>query len=82
MLPSQDHETLSSSPTNATSVAPHTQDQSFSYVKRPCAKSKYWDKYKEILINNVYQRFIICNNKSIECVRKIHLKNNKVDDLI
>jgi len=40
---------------------------------------------KNLLIlrfNNVRQRFIICNNKSIYDERKIDFKNNRVNDFI
>jgi hypothetical protein len=37
-------------------------DKCLSFAKPPCAKSAYWDKYQEVLINNVRQRCIICND--------------------
>ena len=36
-------------------------DQSLSYVK-PSIRSLFWDKFQEILVNNVGQEFIICND--------------------
>ncbi len=38
------------------------KDQSLFFAKPPGAKSSYWDKFQEILVNNVRQRFIICND--------------------
>jgi hypothetical protein len=38
------------------------KDQSLSFAKPPGTKSSYWDKFQEILVNNVRQRFIICND--------------------
>jgi hypothetical protein len=37
-------------------------DTCLSFAKPPCGKSSYWDKYQEVLINNVRQRYIICND--------------------
>ncbi len=37
-------------------------DKCLSFAKPPCAKSAYWDKYQEVLINNVRQGYIICND--------------------
>jgi hypothetical protein len=37
-------------------------DTCLSFAKPPCAKSSYWDKYQEVLINNIRQRYIICND--------------------
>jgi hypothetical protein len=34
------------------------KDQSWSYVKSPCTKNAYWDKYQDILTNNFRQRYI------------------------
>ena len=38
------------------------KDQSLSYVKPSSARSLLWDKFQEILVNNVRQGFIICND--------------------
>jgi hypothetical protein len=38
------------------------KDQSLSFVKPSGAKSSYWDKFQAILVNNVRQKFIICND--------------------
>ncbi|CAF2931406.1 unnamed protein product [Rotaria sp. Silwood2] len=37
-------------------------DARLSFAKPPCGKSSYWDKYQEVLINNVRQRYAICND--------------------
>ena len=38
------------------------KDARLSFAKPPCGKSSYWDKYQEVLINNVRQRYVICND--------------------
>ena len=40
-------------------------NQSLSYVKPSFVRSLLWDKFQEILVNTVRQRFIICNNCSL-----------------
>ena len=37
------------------------KDQSLSFVKSSCAKSSCWDKYCEILISDIRQGFVLCN---------------------
>ena len=38
------------------------KDQSLSYVKPSSTRSLFWDKFQEILLNNVRQGLIICND--------------------
>ena len=35
-----------------------------SYVKPSFVRSLFWDKFQEVLVNNVRQEFIICNDCS------------------
>ena len=37
-------------------------DQSLSYVKPSSIRSLFWGKFQEILVNNVRQGFVICND--------------------
>ncbi len=37
-------------------------DKYLSFAKPPCGKRAYWDKYQEVLINNVRQKCIISHN--------------------
>ena len=37
-------------------------DQSLFYVKSPSIRSLFWDKFQDILVNNVRQELIICND--------------------
>ncbi len=41
-------------------------DKCWSFAKPPCGKSAYWDKYQEVLINNVPQKCIISHNFKFE----------------
>ena len=38
------------------------KDQSLSHVEPSSTRSLFWDKFQEILVNNVRQGFIICND--------------------
>ena len=40
-------------------------DQSLSYVKPSLVRSLFWDKFQEILVNNVRQGFTIYNDCSL-----------------
>ena len=40
-------------------------DQSLSYVKLSFVRSLFLDKFQEILVNNIRQGFIICNDCSL-----------------
>jgi hypothetical protein len=37
-------------------------DKCLSFKKPACGKSAYWGKYQEVLINNVRQKYVICND--------------------
>ncbi|CAF4712321.1 unnamed protein product [Rotaria sp. Silwood1] len=38
------------------------KDKSLSFVKPSCATSAHWNKYQQILVNNIRQKYIICND--------------------
>ena len=37
-------------------------DRCLSFAKPPCGKNSHWDKYQDVLISNVRQRYTICND--------------------